>query len=130
MKRRLFAAGIPAMLALTLMGCGGKPGSDLIGHWIYEEPGNPMRIMLNVQREGEVLAMTIAVPDFFFSGRVQESKIPLLYNNQLKQFGIQDGGNFSPVVRVGDDLISDGTTFKRASADQYAAFLQTPATLR
>jgi len=131
MKRRLFAAAVPAALALTLMGCGGRPGSDLIGYWIFEDGSIiPVRIMLNIQREGDILTMSIAVPDFLFSQRVQVRKVPLLHNTELNQFGVQGASGFSPVVRVGDNLISYGTTFNRATAEQYAAFLQAPAILR
>jgi len=130
MKRRLFAAAVPAALALTLMGCGGRPGSELIGYWIFGNANNPMRIMLNIQREGDILTMSIAVPDFLFSQRVQVRKVPLLHNTELNQFGVQGASGFSPVVRVGDNLISYGTTFNRATAEQYAAFLQAPAILR
>ena len=127
MKRRIFAFGLPVAAVLALAGCKSKPGDELIGYWIERHSNGRTRAMLRIQREGDVITMTVA--EFGFFAREghppQEKSYPLVYSRDLGQHGVQSDFGLVPVIRVGEAVSFNNGTFQPSTAEQYAEWMAT-----
>lgn len=128
MKRRLLMVAAPAAVALWLTGCSQQQGDELIGYWSHRRrAGGRIVAMLEIQRDGRNLAITIA--EFPFSGQntPRETAYPLVYSRDIGQFGIQSELGLLPVVAVdgGAALSYDGARFERSTKEEYIGFLAT-----